>query len=150
MKIAFASDHVGVALRSELIDEALQLGYEVEDLGPIAGASADYPVYGEMVGRRVADGKADLGVLVCGTGVGISLAANRVRGIRAVVCSEPYTAQLSREHNDTNVLAVGSRVVGSGLARLILRAWLSAAFAGGRHARRVDMLDEITAKSEGS
>lgn len=109
----------------------------------MTGASADYPVYGEMVGRRVADGVADLGVLVCGTGVGISLAANRVRGIRAVVCSEPYTARLSREHNNTNVLSMGARVVGAGVARQILHDWLEASFEGGRHARRVDMLDGI-------
>jgi ribose 5-phosphate isomerase B len=144
MKIAIASDHTGVALRHELIDEARQLGYEVDDLGPADTTSVDYPVYGELVGRTVAQGRADLGVIICGTGVGISLAANRVAGIRAVVCSEPYSAQLARQHNNANVLAVGARVVGPGLARLILRSWLEATYEGGRHARRVDMLDQIS------
>ncbi|CAL8973171.1 Ribose-5-phosphate isomerase B [Propionicimonas sp. T2.31MG-18] len=143
MKIAVASDHVGVELRHELAQEARALGYEILDLGPAEGEAADYPVYGELVGRAVSAGEADLGILVCGTGVGISLAANRVPGIRAVVCSEPFTAELSRRHNNSNVIAVGARVVGAGLARAIVRAWLTAEFEGGRHARRVDMLDAI-------
>ncbi|MFZ1283253.1 MAG: ribose 5-phosphate isomerase B [Propionicimonas sp.] len=144
LKIVIASDHVGTALRHELADEVRRLGHEVTDLGPEGTAAADYPIYGELVGRAVAAGECDLGLLVCGTGVGISLAANRVPGIRAVVCSEPYTARLSREHNNTNVLAVGARVVGSGLARTIVQAWLSAEFEGGRHARRVTMLADIS------
>jgi len=143
MKIAFGSDHVGVALRHELMDEAASLGFEIEDLGTDSEERTDYPKYGEMVGRLVAAGGADLGVIVCGTGVGISLAANRVPGIRAAVCSEPYTAMLSRQHNNSNVLAMGARVVGPGLGRLILRSWLQAEFEGGRHAHRVAMLDDI-------
>jgi ribose 5-phosphate isomerase B len=141
MRIVVASDHAGVELRQEMADEARALGHEVTDLGPAPGEAIDYPVNGARVGRLVAAGEYDLGMLVCGTGVGISIAANKVRGVRAVVCSEPYSAELSRRHNDANVLAVGARVVGPGLARLIVRSWLAAEFEGGRHARRVDLIE---------
>ena len=100
-------------------------------------------IYGEAVARTVVDGEADLGILICGTGVGISLAANKVKGIRACVCSEPYTAKLSREHNNSNILAFGARVVGSELAKMIVDSWLSASFAGGRHQKRIDMIHAI-------
>ena len=143
MKIVIASDHIGYELRQEMADEARDLGHEVVDLGPAPGERLDYPVNGAAVGRLVAKGEYDLGMLVCGTGVGISLAANKIRGIRAVVCSEPYTAKLSRQHNNSNILAVGARVVGPGLARMIVREWLTAHFEGGRHGRRVDMISEI-------
>ena len=103
--------------------------------------SCDYAVFAEKTARAVADGECELGLLFCGTGVGISIAANKVRGIRAVVCSEPYSARLSREHNDTNVLALGSRVVGEGLAITIVEAWLNAEFEGGRHSDRVKSLE---------
>ena len=141
MKIVIASDHAGVDLRQEMADEARSLGHEVVDLGPAPGESLDYPVNGAMVGRLVAGGEYDLGLLVCGTGVGISLAANKIRGARAVVCSEPYTARLARQHNNANILAVGARVVGSGLARQIVADFLAAEFEGGRHARRVAMIE---------
>ena len=101
----------------------------------------------KRAGRAVADGRADLGIALCGTGVGISLAAGRVRGIRACVCSEPYSAQLSRRHNNTNVLAMGARVVGTELAKMIVQAWLDAEFEGGRHQRRIEMLDGIALRS---
>ena len=143
MKIVVASDHAGVELRQEMADEARALGHEVTDLGPAPGVAIDYPVNGALVGRLVAAGEYDLGMLVCGTGVGISIAANKIPGIRAVVCSEPFTARLSRQHNDSNVLAVGARVVGSGLARMIVESWLGAEFEGGRHGRRVALLDEL-------
>ncbi|HQZ00472.1 MAG TPA: ribose 5-phosphate isomerase B [Propionicimonas sp.] len=141
MKIVIASDHAGVDLRQEMADEARSLGHEVVDLGPAPGESLDYPVNGAKVGRLVAGGEYDLGLLVCGTGVGISLAANKIRGARAVVCSEPYTARLARQHNNANILAVGARVVGSGLARQIVADFLAAEFEGGRHARRVAMIE---------
>lgn len=144
MRIAVGSDHAGVELRHELAAEAQSLGYETIDFGPAVGEKADYPTVGADVGRCVTSGEADLGILVCGTGVGISLAANKIPGIRAAVCSEPYTAELSRRHNNSNIIAVGARVVGPGLARHIVRAWLTAAFEGGRHAVRVNMLDEIS------
>jgi ribose 5-phosphate isomerase B len=143
MKIVVASDHAGVELRQEMADAARALGHEVTDLGPAPGVAVDYPVNGAKVGRLVAAGEYDLGMLVCGTGVGISIAANKVPGIRAVVCSEPYSARLSRQHNNSNVLAVGARVVGPGLARLIVHDWLTAEFEGGRHARRVALIEDI-------
>ena len=118
-------------------------GYEVMNVGTDTSDSCDYPVYGEKVGRAVASGEADLGIAICGTGVGISLAANKVKGIRACVCSEPYTAKLSRMHNNSNVLAFGARVVGSELAKMIVDEWLAAEFEGGRHQRRVDMIMDI-------
>jgi ribose 5-phosphate isomerase B len=142
MKIVVASDHAGVELRQEMADEATALGHEVTDLGPAPGVAIDYPVNGALVGRLVAAGEYDLGMLVCGTGVGISIAANKVPGIRAVVCSEPFTARLSRQHNNSNVLAVGARVVGPGLARMIVHEWLTAEFEGGRHARRVALIED--------
>ena len=143
MKIVVASDHAGVELRQEMADEARALGHEVTDLGPAPGVAIDYPVNGAKVGRLVAAGEYDLGMLVCGTGVGISIAANKIRGIRAVVFSEPFTARLSRQHNNSNVLAVGARVVGPGLARMIVHDWLTAEFEGGRHARRVALIGEL-------
>ena len=146
-KIAIGNDHVGLSLKREIADYLKEKGYEVMDLGTDSSERCDYPVFGEKVGRTVASGKADLGIAICGTGVGISLAANRVKGIRAVVCSEPYSAKLSREHNDTNVLAFGARVVGTELAKMIVDAWLDARFEGGRHERRVKMLDEISERN---
>lgn len=143
MRIVVASDHAGVELRQVMAEEAAELGHEVVDLGPAPGESIDYPVNGAKVGRLVAAGEYDRGLLVCGTGVGISLAANKVHGIRAVVCSEPYSAAMSRAHNDANVLALGARVVGAGLARQIVNIWLTTEFEGGRHARRVDLITEI-------
>jgi ribose 5-phosphate isomerase B len=147
MRIAVASDHAGVELRQELADEARQLGHEVVDFGPAVGESIDYPVNGALVGRLVAAGEYDCGLLVCGTGVGISIAANKVPGVRAVVCSETYSAVMSRAHNDANVLAMGARVVGAGLGRQIVREWLATEFEGGRHARRVNLISELEGSS---
>ena len=143
MKIAIGNDHVAVDLKKEIFQHLQSLGHEVINLGTDSYERCDYPVYGEKVGRYVAQGKADLGIVLCGTGVGISLAANRVAGIRAVVCSEPYSARLSREHNNTNILAMGARVVGVDLAKMIVDSWLDASFEGGRHLRRVERLDHI-------
>lgn len=143
MKIAIGNDHTAVDLKNTISDYLKELGYEVINLGTDSRESCDYPIYGEKVGRAVADGEADLGIAICGTGVGISLAANKVKGIRACVCSEPYTAKLSRMHNNSNVLAFGARVVGDELAKMIVKEWLDAEFEGGRHQRRVDMLMEI-------
>lgn len=143
MRIAIGNDHTAVDLKNIIVDYLVELGYDVINLGTDSRESCDYPVYGEKVGRAVADGQADLGIAICGTGVGISLAANKVKGIRACVCSEPYTAKLSRMHNNSNVLAFGARVVGDELAKMIVKEWLDAEFEGGRHQRRVDMLMEI-------
>ncbi len=143
MRIAIGNDHTAVDLKNTIVDYLTELGYDVTNLGTDSRESCDYPVYGEKVGRAVADGQADLGIAICGTGVGISLAANKVKGVRACVCSEPYTAKLSRMHNNSNVLAFGARVVGDELAKMIVKEWLDAEFEGGRHQRRVDMLMEI-------
>ena len=143
MRIAIGNDHTAVDLKNTIVDYLTELGYDVINLGTDSRESCDYLVYGEKVGRAVADGQADLGIAICGTGVGISLAANKVKGVRACVCSEPYTAKLSRMHNNSNVLAFGARVVGDELAKMIVKEWLDAEFEGGRHQRRVDMLMEI-------
>ena len=143
MKIAMGNDHSAVEMKLEMKKYLEGKGYEVIDFGTNETASCDYPVYGEKVGRAVAGGEADLGILICGTGVGISLAANKVKGVRACVCSEPFSAKLSRQHNNTNILAFGARVVGVELAKMIVDEWLAAEFEGGRHQRRVDMLMAI-------
>jgi len=143
MTIAIASDHVALSMKQQITEFLQSLGYDILDCGTESEERCDYPVYGERAARAVASGKADLGVLICGTGVGISLAANKVRGIRAAVCSEPYTAKLSKEHNNTNMLAIGARVVGIDLAKMILTEWLNARFEGGRHQRRIDMIADI-------
>lgn len=143
MRIAIGNDHTALEMKRAIKEHLEQKGYLVLDLGTNAPESCDYPVYGEKVGRAVASGEAELGIAICGTGVGISLAAGKVKGIRACVCSEPYTAKLSRMHNDSNVLAFGARVVGVEMAKMITDAWLEARFEGGRHQRRVDMIMKI-------
>ena len=143
MKIAIGNDHVAVEMKNEITAYLESLGHEVINMGTDSTERCDYPVYGERVARAVAEGRAERGITICGTGVGISLAANRVKGIRAVVCSEPYSAALSRQHNNTNVLSFGARVIGIETAKMIVKCWLDAEFEGGRHAERVRMLDEI-------
>ena len=143
MKIAIGCDHGGYALKLAVKKHLEEKGYEVVDYGCHSTESVDYPVYGEKVGRAVAGGECELGVLICGTGFGISLAANRVKGVRAAVCSEPYSAEMTRRHNNANIIAFGARVVGEGTAMTIVDAFLGAQFEGGRHARRVDMLEAI-------
>ena len=148
MKIGIGCDHVGYELKGKVTEHLRELGYEVVDCGTNSSERTDYPIYGEAVARAVASGACEKGILICGTGVGISLAANKVHGIRAVVCSEPYSALLSRRHNDTNILAFGARVVGADLALMIVDAWLSGVYEGGRHAKRVQMIADIEAKNE--
>ena len=143
MIIAMGNDHSAVELKLEIKAYLEEKGYEIMDLGTNSTESCDYPVYGEKVGRAVAAKEADLGILICGTGIGISLAANKVKGIRTCVCSEPFSAKLSKMHNNTNILAFGARVVGSELAKMIVDQWLEAEFEGGRHQRRVDQIMEI-------
>lgn len=143
MKIAIGNDHAAVDMKQEITQFLTEKGHEVINFGTDKNESCNYPEYGKKVAEAVANKEADLGMLICGTGVGISLAANKVKGIRAVVCSEPCTARLSREHNDTNVLAFGARIVGMEMAKEIVTAWLDAQFLGGRHQERVDMLMEI-------
>ena len=146
MRIAIGNDHSAVELKNIIKEHLESRGFEVLNLGTDGPESCDYPMYGEKVGRAVVTGEADLGIAICGTGLGISLAANKVRGVRACVCSEPYTARLSRQHNNANVLCFGARVVGSELAKMIVDEWLDAEFAGGRQQRRVDMIMAIEEK----
>ncbi|EBD5044329.1 ribose 5-phosphate isomerase B [Salmonella enterica] len=141
--IAFGCDHVGFILKQEIVEHLTQRGIAVIDKGTWSSQRTDYPHYASAVAQGVAAGEVDGGILICGTGVGISITANKVAGIRAVVCSEPYSAQLSRQHNNTNVLAFGSRVVGGELAKMIVDAWLDATFEGGRHQKRVDAIMAI-------
>ncbi len=146
MRIGIGNDHAALEMKKEVIEYLESKEIEVVNYGTDTPESCNYPEYGEKVGRAVASGEVDLGILICGTGVGISLAANKVKGIRAVVCSEPYSAKLSRQHNNTNVLAFGARVIGTEMAKMIIDEWLSAEFMGGRHQTRVDMIMEIEGK----
>ena len=143
MKVGFGCDHTAIELKKILMDHLKEKGYEIVDFGTNSTESCDYPIYGEKVARAVAAGEVEKGILICGTGLGISLAANKVEGIRAVVCSEPFTAKMSRAHNNCNILALGARVVGAELAKMIVDTWLSTEFEGGRHQRRVDMIMDI-------
>ncbi|MBO5360425.1 MAG: ribose 5-phosphate isomerase B [Clostridia bacterium] len=139
--IAIGCDHVGFELKIRIIDHLQSQGHSIKDFGTHSTERTDYPIFGKAVANAVASRECDKGILICGTGVGISIAANKVHGIRAVVCSEPYSALLSRQHNDTNILAFGSRVVGADLAVMIVDAWLSGEFEGGRHKNRVDNIE---------
>ena len=141
MKIAFGCDHSAVELKKEIIAFVEGLGHECVNFGTDTSESVHYPVYAKKVGEAVNAVECDLGILICGTGIGMSIAANKIKGIRAVVCSEPYSAKLSKEHNNSNVLCFGARVVGSELAKMITETWLNAEFQGGRHADRVAMFE---------
>ena len=147
-KIAFGCDHVGFILKEEILTHLAQRGIEVLDKGTWSGERTDYPRYASAVAQAVVAGEADGGILICGTGVGISITAIKFAGIRAVVCSEPCSAQLSWQHNDTNVLAFGSRVVGLELAKMIVDAWLDAKFEGGRHLARVEAIKAIEMRDD--
>lgn len=143
MKLAIGNDHVAVEMKNEIKAHLESKGIEVLDVGTNSSERFNYPVSGYKVARLVADGKADGGVLICGTGVGISLTANKVRGIRACVCSEPYTAKLSKQHNNSNIIAFGARVIGIETAKMIVDEWLAAEYEGGRHQARIDMIAEV-------
>ena len=142
-RIAFGCDHVGFILKEDILAHLRGRGVEVVDKGTWSPERTDYPHYASAVAKSLLDGEVDGGILICGTGVGISITANKYPGIRAVVCSEPYSAQLSRQHNNTNILAFGSRVVGLELAKMIVDAWLNAEFEGGRHQVRVEAIGVI-------
>lgn len=146
MRVAIGSDHAGYQLKSHLIATLEKLGHEVDDHGTDSEESIDYPEICAGVGLAVAEGKADRGIVLGGSGQGEQLAANKVRGVRAALCNDLYTARLSREHNDANVLAMGGRIVGTGLADEILTLWLASEFEGGRHAKRVDQITAIEAR----
>ena len=142
-RVVAASDHAGLQLRAGAVEAARAKGFEVEDLGPHAADSVDYPDYAAAVAKAVAGGQARLGILVCGTGIGMSMAANKVPGIRAAVCRSEFEARMARAHNDANVLCLGERVTGLGLGAAIVEAFLATPFEGGRHARRVDKLNAL-------
>ena len=143
MKIVVGSDHGGIHLKEVLKQHLTERGIEVDDAGTYTEESCDYPDIAVKVCREITEGKADRGVLVCGTGIGMSMAANKVDGIRAALCGDVFSATMSREHNDANVICLGERVLGPGLAVCILDAWLDTKFAGGRHARRVNKIMDI-------
>ena len=140
--IAIGSDHGGFELKQEIMKHLAERGLEYKDFGTYTSESCDYPIYGKAVARAVAEGSCDRGILICGTGIGISLAANKVRGIRAAVCGDCFSAEMTRRHNDANILALGQRVVGAGLALKIVDIFLDTPFEGGRHARRVAMIED--------
>ena len=143
MKIALGNDHAAPELKNIIKQHLIDRGIEVIDFGVQVGEKADYPVQGEKVARAVANGEADLGIAMCGTGIGISISCNKVKGIRAAVCSDPYSARLCKQHNNANVLCFGARVVGDELAKMIVDEWLDAEFEGGRHQRRIDLMMDI-------
>ena len=141
--IAIASDHGGFELKEDLKVFLEELDYQVNDLGTFNDGSVDYPDYGLDLSRRVASGEFEKGVLLCGTGIGMSIVANKVPGIRAALVNDVYSARMSTEHNDANVLVIGGRVTGKGLAREMVKVWLEASFAGGRHQKRLDKISEL-------
>lgn len=140
MKLLIGSDHGGIHLKEHLKKYLTDRGYEITDVGTYTEDSCDYPDYAAKLCAELLKGTTDKGILICGTGIGISIAANKCKGIRAAVCNDVYSAKMSREHNDANVLCMGERIVGVGVAELIADTWLKTAFAGGRHARRVDKI----------
>ena len=148
MKIAIGNDHGGTELKWVIKEYLESKGHEIVNYGTDTNESCDYPEYGEKVGRAVASGEYDCGILICGTGVGISIAANKVNGVRAAVCSDVATAHLVKEHNNVNIIAFGARIVGSELAKDIVKAYLEAEFLGGRHAKRVAMFEEIEKRNK--
>ncbi|HZH14612.1 MAG TPA: ribose 5-phosphate isomerase B [Archangium sp.] len=147
MKVIIASDHAGLELRRELVSALQELRVEVNDVGPTTNASVDYPDFARTVCKAVAAGEYQYGVLVCGTGIGMSITANKYRGIRAALCTSEFEARMTRAHNDANVLCLGQRVVGAGLARSIVEAFVATPFEGGRHQKRLDKIREAESES---
>ena len=143
MKIAIANDHTAIEMKQHIVAHLEARGFEVLNLGTDTEERVDYPIYGKRVADAIVGGMADLGVLICGTGIGISLAANKVKGIRAAVCSESYSAMMTRRHNNANIIAFGARVIGTATAETIVDAFLGAEYEGGRHQNRLDMITAI-------
>lgn len=148
MHVALGSDHAGYTLRGVIHTFVAELGHQVQDIGTFDPAPVDYPKFGADVGRLVARGAAQFGILVCGTGIGVSLAANCIPGVRAVVCTEAFSVALARAHNDCNILCFGERVIGQGVAKELVRTFLTTPFEGGRHLPRVVMLQQLRAKPD--
>jgi ribose 5-phosphate isomerase B len=143
MKIALGADHGGYELKETIKEHLLNKGHEILDCGTDSSQSVDYPEYGFKVGKAVISKQVDMGIVVCGTGIGISIAANKVKGIRAALCTNSYMAKMAREHNNANILALGARVIGSGLALQIVDEFIATSFSGWRHTRRVDQIAEF-------
>ncbi len=141
--IAIACDHTALEMKKVIEDLLKEMGLDYKDFGTYSGESCDYPVFGARAAKAVASGECERGIVICGTGIGISLAANKIKGIRCALCSEPYSAELTRRHNNANMLAMGARVIGPELAKSIARTFLTTEFEGGRHQRRVDMITAL-------
>lgn len=143
MKIAVGNDHTAVALKNHIVEYLKKQGHEVVNYGTDDATKSDYPVYGARAARAVASGECERGIVICGTGIGISIAANKIRGIRCALCSEPLSARLTREHNDANMLAMGARMIGTVMAENIVDAFMTTEFSGDRHVRRVEMISKL-------
>ena len=143
MKIALGCDHGGYAMKEDIKKQLEGLGHEVKDCGTYSTESCDYPIFGEAAARAVASGECEYGIVVCTTGIGISIAANKVKGIRCALCGDSLSAEMTRRHNDANMLALGAGITGPNLAKRIVETFLNTEFEGGRHARRVGLLDAI-------
>ena len=143
MKIAIGNDHAALELKNHIVDYLVKEGHEVVNFGTDTPASTDYPIYGARVAHAVANGECERGIVICGTGIGISISANKVKGIRCALCSEPVSAKLTRQHNDANVLAMGARIIGPAMAEEIVHMFLTTEFEGGRHSRRVDLITKL-------
>lgn len=149
MKIAIGSDHAGFSLKKDIIDVIQEMGHDVTDVGCDSEDSADYADYAIPAAEMVAEGKADRAVIICGTGIGMSISANKVKGIRCALVHDLFSAKATREHNDTNVLAMGERIVGPGVAQEITKVWLNTEFEGARHQRRVGKISDYESQNEG-
>lgn len=143
MKISLGCDHGGYALKEHIKAYLESKGHEVVDCGTYSTDSCDYPIFGEAAARKVQSGECERGIVICGTGIGISISANKVKGIRCALCSEPVSAKLTRQHNDANVLAMGARIIGPAMAEEIVHTFLTTEFEGGRHSRRVDLITKL-------
>ena len=143
MKIAIGNDHVALDMKNHIKAYIESKGHTVSDFGAYTDERTDYPIYAARVSNAILSGECELGILICGTGVGMSIAANKINGIRAAVCSEPYSARLTRQHNNANIIAFGARVVGEATAEMIVDEFLSAEYEGGRHQGRIDMIEAI-------
>ena len=143
MKIAIGNDHAALELKNHIVDYLVKEGHEVVNFGTDTPASTDYPIYGARVAHAVANGECERGIVICGTGIGISISANKVKGILCALCSEPVSAKLTRQHNDANVLAMGARIIGPAMAEEIVHTFLTTEFEGGRHSRRVDLITKL-------
>lgn len=141
-RIIIGCDHGGLNLKNKVIEHLKEVGYEVKDVGTYTTESVDYPIYAKKVAHAVADGKYEKGIIICGTGIGVSIVANKVKGIRASLCGDTFSAKATRQHNNSNILCMGERVIGVGLALDIVDIWLTTEYEGGRHQKRIDMMED--------